>query len=87
MQQRPERVFRDIGRRLAELREARGWTQEEAAEHLTIGIRYLQKLEGGKASFTLTTLIRLVNRYGVPVAAVFEPPRTRVVKRGRPRRR
>ncbi len=76
--------MRDVGRRLAELREERGWSQEQFAERLGVTTRYLARLEGGKQNLTIHRLAWLANELAVRVALFFEAPRTREVRRGRP---
>jgi hypothetical protein len=41
-----ERVIEDVGRRAAEIRRERGWTQQEAAEHLRCRSR-IQRIQAG----------------------------------------
>ncbi len=45
-QRKPDQVVRDIGRRIAELRMAKGWTQEDLAEALGIAV------QGGSGSLS-----------------------------------
>jgi transcriptional regulator with XRE-family HTH domain len=81
---KPEQVISDVGRRFAEIRLRRGWTQKEFAENIGISLKYLQKVESGKANLSLASLARLATRYSVPVAELFKRPRSRIVRRGRP---
>lgn len=69
-------VQQALGRRLQEVRRARGWTQEEAAARLGMGWRRLQDIEGGSVNLTLRVLVRLANAYGVQVGDLFDrsPP-------------
>lgn len=46
-------------------RKAKGLTQEEVAEKLNLGTRYISDLERNKTIGSLTTLIKLCNLYGV----------------------
>ncbi len=80
-----ERVLRDLGRRFAEIRVERELTQEALAERLGISTKYLQRIERGR-SMTLRTLIDLAARLDVPLQTLFTPPRSRVVRIGRPPR-
>ncbi len=82
----PERVVEDIGRRLAELRAGRGWTQQDFAARLGISVRYLARLERGLQNFTVHRLVWLASHLGVRAVDLFAPPRTRRVRVGRPRR-
>lgn len=83
----PADVLRDVGRRIAELRAARGWTQEQMAEALDVNLPYLQRIEGGRENLTVRSLARLAHILGVRVGALFEAPADRTVRGpGRPRR-
>jgi ribosome-binding protein aMBF1 (putative translation factor) len=81
----PERLVRDIGRRIAELRTGRGWTQQEFAARLGISVRYLARLERGVQNFTVHRLAWLANELGVRAIDLFAAPRSRQVNVGRPR--
>ena len=82
----PDKVVKDIGRRLAELRAERGWTQEQFAERLGVSAGYLGRLERGTQSFTVHRLVWLANHLGVRAVDLFTPPISRVVRPGRPKR-
>jgi transcriptional regulator with XRE-family HTH domain len=60
----PNPLSVDLANRLKEIRRLRGHTQKYVAENLQVNYRHLQKIEGGKADFKLSTLSRL--------AALFE---------------
>jgi transcriptional regulator with XRE-family HTH domain len=81
-------ILRELGRRCAELRVAKGLTQEQLAELLGVETRYLQGIEAGARNFTMRTLIALASRLGVEPSALFEPPTsTEAPRPGRPRRK
>jgi transcriptional regulator with XRE-family HTH domain len=82
----PERVARAVGRRVAELRAERGWTQEAFAESLGVSIQYLRRVELAQTNVTLSQLVRLANGLRVPASALFDAPASLVVRRGRPAR-
>ena len=42
----PDRVVKEMGRRVAELRAARGLTQEQFAERAGYTVQYQQQIEG-----------------------------------------
>jgi transcriptional regulator with XRE-family HTH domain len=79
-----DRAIKDIGRRIAEIRRERGLTQEETAERLGLQTNNLQRIELGMQNLTVRSLVRLANGLGVGLAALCEPPTSRVVRRGRP---
>lgn len=81
----PDRALKDVGRRLAELRRERGWTQEELAERLGLQTNNLQRIELGMQNLTVRSLVRLSNGLGVALGELFEQPRNRAVRPGRPR--
>jgi transcriptional regulator with XRE-family HTH domain len=81
----PEKLLTNVGRRIAELRAARGLTQEALAEALGITARWVQSAEAGRENFTLTTLVRFANSLEVPVADLFLPSKGRKPGPGRPR--
>src|SRR5262245_60390723 len=73
-----------IGRRVGELRAARGWTQEQLAERLTVATRNLQAIERGQRNVTVGTLVRVAAALGVEVPVLFSPPSTPLPGPGRP---
>jgi transcriptional regulator with XRE-family HTH domain len=64
-----------LGSRVRELREARGWTLERAAEETTVDWKHWQKIESGQINLTLVTLVRICEGFGVPLAELFVPPK------------
>jgi transcriptional regulator with XRE-family HTH domain len=82
--QDPDRLVTDVGRRIAELREAAGHTQESFARALGTTLQYAQRLEGGR-NLTLHSLAKVANALGVPVPALLEPTtHRRPLRAGRP---
>ena len=74
----------DVGRRVMELRQSRGWTQEHFAERLRVDARTLQRIEAGK-HITFAMLVQLARALRVPIGELFEPPTARDLRRrGRP---
>lgn len=55
MQQKKE-INIEIGRRVQEVREKRGLTQEKFAELLEVGVQHVSKMERGVTGMSLTTL-------------------------------
>jgi transcriptional regulator with XRE-family HTH domain len=83
----PARVTRDVGRRVAEARGARGLTQQELADKAGVSLKYVQRIEAGRENLTIRSLVWLADLLRVPVIEVFKPPGSRVVRPGRPRAR
>jgi len=54
------------------IREAKGLTQEKAAEIAAIHPKHLGVIEGGKANATFGTLVALAFAYEVSLVAFFE---------------
>lgn len=80
------RLIKDLGRKVAELRVARGLTQERFAERLGVSLKYVQRIEAGSENLTVDSLHRLATKLRVTVITLFEPPLVREVHRGRPKR-
>jgi transcriptional regulator with XRE-family HTH domain len=83
----PEEVIKQVGLRIAELREKAGLTQAEVAETLGMTVTNYQRIEHGFQNFTAKTLVRVAGAVGVPVAMLFEPGRKLRSSRGRPAKR
>ena len=81
----PDRSLKDVGRRIADLRRERGWTQEVFAGKLGMQPNSLQRIELGMQNVTVFTLVRFANGLGVPLASLFEAPEDRPVRPGRPK--
>lgn len=79
----PQKVVKNVGRRVAALRQARGLTQEELAAQLGITVNYVQRVEIGGSNMTLFTLVKWANWLGVEPAALFEQI-PEGVRKGRP---
>jgi transcriptional regulator with XRE-family HTH domain len=84
VKQTASRVIQDVGRRVAELRAARGWTQEKFAEELRLSVQRVRMIETGRANLTLRTLVALSNKLGVTAADLLARPASRTVRPGRP---
>jgi transcriptional regulator with XRE-family HTH domain len=73
MSSTPDDLPARVGRRLRELREARGRTQEQVAEAAGYSGKYVSEMERGLRDLPLTTLERVMERgLGVPVETVFD---------------
>lgn len=56
-----------IGLRIAELRKAKGWTQEELANRCNLGRSHIVRIEQGKYNIQLDTLSIIAGAFGMTV--------------------
>jgi transcriptional regulator with XRE-family HTH domain len=75
--------MRHVGRRVAELRAALGWTQEELAERAEVSVGYVRQVEGGRENLTIVSLVKLATLLGADPGDLFTLPTTQA-RRGRP---
>lgn len=77
MGQRGQRGSEGIRQRLAQnarsARNALGWTQEEAAEHLECSVQTLQRIERASSNPTLAFLERVANTYQIDPQRLLAP--------------
>ncbi len=83
----PERLCKNVGRRIAELRKERGLTQEQFSVLLGTSFQWISQLEGGR-NITLHSLARIANALHVPLTELFTSPKPSSSTRrvGRPRK-
>jgi transcriptional regulator with XRE-family HTH domain len=81
----PDRLLRNIGLRIVELREKRGWSREAFAERLQISTRYLGRLEAGRQNLTIHRLAWLGDALGVRVIDLLATAGIEAIPVGRPR--
>lgn len=60
-----------LGQRIKELRQARGWSQEELAERMESGAKYVSSLERGRENPTLEMLINVARTLKVEPVDLF----------------
>ncbi len=81
------RIVDDFGRRVGELRRARGWTQAELAERWGVSLGYVQLVEHGRENLTLESLALLASVLRIQPLELLRPPRSRARRRpGRPKK-
>jgi transcriptional regulator with XRE-family HTH domain len=61
------KLSHQIGHRIQQLREEKGWTQRQLAAHLGISRSSLSNYESGDREITLPTLMRTAQLFGIPV--------------------
>jgi transcriptional regulator with XRE-family HTH domain len=64
-------VRKIMGKQIKTLRQARGMSQEELSEKISINSKYLSAIERGKANPTLAVLTRLADSLKVGVPDLF----------------
>ena len=67
-----QQAAKKLGKRLQQLRQARGLSQEDVSHDAGLGRSYYWRLEQGTINPTLETLVRLSNTLGVGIADLFE---------------
>lgn len=81
-----DETIRRIGRRVAELRDGKGWTQATLSEKLAVSTPYVASVEGGHENLTIRSLCKLADVLDVPVRDLFKAPKRRAPRRrGRPK--
>lgn len=81
-----EKIIRDIGRRIAELRAAKGWSQARFAEVLDIALQNVQRMEQGRQNFTARTLVTVARKLGCKPRDLWDAPEKVHAPKGRPPR-
>lgn len=82
----PDELLRGIGRRVAELRRSRGWTQEDLADRMEVTARHIQAVEAGRENMSVRALAFFADALGVSVPELFRQPRTDASKPLSPKR-
>lgn len=70
---RPDAAVRRVAKRIAEVRRAKGITQDEMAERLRCATKNYQRIEYGQ-NVTIKMLTRIANLLGVTVTDLVPPP-------------
>ena len=65
-------IYHDFGKRFKELREAKGYTQEQLAEYLGVEARQISRIETGKCFTTLDNLKKISDLYKIDVKDIFD---------------
>jgi transcriptional regulator with XRE-family HTH domain len=69
----PDEILRAVGRRIADLRRAAGWTQQDFAARLGVSVRYLARLEAGGQNLTVHRLAWLAQAFELRVVDLLLP--------------
>ncbi|KKB12116.1 hypothetical protein VE25_08615 [Devosia geojensis] len=59
------RTIKDLGRRVAEQRRARNYTQQHFADLAGVGRRFVSELEDGKATAEIGKVLQVLNALGL----------------------
>jgi transcriptional regulator with XRE-family HTH domain len=60
-----------VGKRIRELRKAKGWTQEQLAESASLHYSYIGGVERGDRNISLETLEKIITAFNVPAIELF----------------
>jgi transcriptional regulator with XRE-family HTH domain len=67
-----DELFQRLGQRIRDIRIQRGFASQEAlADYLKVHRTFVGHLETGRKDFRLTTLVRIAEALGVPLADLF----------------
>ena len=73
MNSEAERLHRALGKRLREIREDRGLTQERLAAHAGVHRTFVGKVERGESATTVDTIAIFCSALEVTLSAFFAP--------------
>lgn len=74
------KIAKRVGKRIRELRNIKGPSQEALADLADFERAYFWKLENGKVNCTLETLVRVAEALEVDIAELFQKPTGRAKK-------
>ncbi|MFI5011814.1 MAG: helix-turn-helix domain-containing protein [Hyphomicrobiales bacterium] len=78
----PVRSDIKVGLRLRGLRQARGLSIEQVAQAVGVTKSFISRLERDAVAASVATLLRVCDAIGVRAGTLFDPPPTRLVRRG-----
>jgi len=76
----------NVGRRIAEIRRERGWTQDYLAEKARVTGGYIRQIEGGKHNLSLGTLEWLAGILKCKPIDLFQDAQPKKRSAGRPQK-
>ncbi|MBY0495785.1 MAG: helix-turn-helix domain-containing protein [Cyanobacteria bacterium] len=71
MSKRVDAVAKSLGRRIRQLRKARGWSQERLADEADMHRTYMWGIEQGVRNPSIRHLTQLADALDVPLASLF----------------
>ena len=66
-------LVREFGSAVRRLRETRGWSQEQLAEHAGLNRSYVGEIERGSAIASIVTVDKLARAFQVPIERLLNP--------------
>ena len=69
---RDEAIIKSFGKKVRELREAKGLTIEDFANSIDLHVTQLSRIELGKTNVTISYIMRLATALNVPVTALMD---------------
>ena len=72
MAKRRDPLLGALGRRIRELREKEGWTQEILAEQSSLDRSYVAGIEAGLRNPSVKALAKIANGFGLSLSGLFE---------------
>lgn len=69
----PDKIAEQVGRRIAELRRQRGWSQQILADKVRGTFQWISQVESGQ-NLTIHTLAKVANAFQVTLAELLVPP-------------
>jgi len=67
-----DKLKKELGKRIVELREQKGWSQSDLARACNKDRQAIEKLENGKVNPTLYTLLEVANALEVKLSKLVE---------------
>jgi transcriptional regulator with XRE-family HTH domain len=67
-----KKTLRKFGKRVRELRQERGWSQEEFALAVNLARSYMGDIERGQRNISLINIARIAGALGVPISLLCE---------------
>lgn len=68
----PAKVRKNLGNRIRQLREKRGWSQEEFALKAKLGRSFAGSVERGERDIRITTLCKLADVFGITLSELLK---------------
>ncbi|MBZ5524726.1 MAG: helix-turn-helix domain-containing protein [Acidobacteriia bacterium] len=68
----PAKVRKNLGKRIRQLREKRGWSQEEFALKGKLGRSFAGSVERGERDIRIQTLCKLADVFGITLSELFK---------------